>query len=251
MGRMHIGTSGWNYRHWRGAFYPDNLRRADWLDYYARRFESVEINASFYRLPEKDTLRAWMRRVPGDFLFALKASRYLTHMKKLKPAPEGRQRLFAAARTLGRHLGPILFQLPPNWRANPPRLDEFISSLPSGGRYAFEFRDESWWCEEVYAVLEHHGAAAVWFDLEARRSALAETADFCYLRWHGPGEKAYTGRYGRKRLRALAKTIRGWSRSGQDVYVYFDNDAAGHAPGDALTLAALLGEQHDQRDAAI
>ncbi len=241
MGRIRIGTSGWSYAHWQGPFYPDDLPRGDWLDYYAKRLTSVEINASFYRLPKESTLRDWAKRVPRDFLFAFKASRYLTHMKKLKPAAESQQRMFECAQVLGSCLGPILFQLPPNWRTNPARLDEFISALPRRRRrYAFEFRDESWWCDEVFGILERHDVAAVWFDLEGRRSPRVDTADFRYVRWHGPGERAYTGRYGRNRLRPLARRVREWSAAGQDVYVYFDNDEAGHAATDALALADMV-----------
>lgn len=240
MKRIWIGTSGWSYDHWRGAFYPDDLPRDEWLDYYAERLSSVEINASFYRLPAEDTLRDWARRVPKDFLFAFKASRYLTHMKKLKPTAEGRKRMFESAGALGAKLGPILFQLPPNWHANPERLDDFIAALPRRHRYAFEFRDESWWSEEVFEVLERNGAAAVWSDIERRRSPVVDTADFRYVRWHGPGESAYTGRYGHSRLQPLARRIEEWNAAGQEVFVYFDNDEAGYAPADALALQKML-----------
>lgn len=240
MSRILIGTSGWSYDHWRGAFYPGDLPHGQWLGYYAGHLASVEINASFYRLPSVDTLREWKRQVPAGFMFAFKASRYLTHMKKLRPAPEGLARMLACAEVLGSQLGPILFQLPPRWRANPERLDEFLGALPRGHRYAFELRDASWWCDDVYGILEHHAAAVVWFDMEKRRSPLADTASFRYVRWHGPGKEAYTGRYGRNRLRPLARRVREWRANGQDVYIYFDNDEAGYAPSDALALRDML-----------
>ena len=240
MSRILVGTSGWSYAHWRGAFYPPGVRHEAWLRYYAERLASVEINAGFYRLPAADTVRAWARQVPAGFVFAFKASRYLTHMKKLLPAPEGVARMLACAEALGPRLGPILFQLPPRWRANPGRLAEFLGALPGKHRYAFELRDESWWCDEVYDVLERHDAATVWFDMERRRSPLVDTASFRYVRWHGPGAEAYTGRYGRNRLRPLARHAREWCANGQDAYVYFDNDADGHAPADALALREML-----------
>ncbi len=242
MSRIRIGTSGWSYAHWRGPFYPAEVPHDAWLRYYAERLASVEINASFYRLPSADTVRAWARQVPAGFAFAFKASRYLTHMKKLRPAPEGVARMLACAELLGPRLGPILFQLPPHWRANAARLEDFLEALPKQHRYAFELRDESWWRDEIYEILERHDAATVWFDLEKRRSPVVDTASFRYVRWHGPGDEAYTGRYGRNRLRPLARHAREWRKKEQDVYVYFDNDEAGHAPADALALRDMLEE---------
>lgn len=240
MGRIRIGTSGWSYDHWQGPFYPDDLSHGEWLGYYAGRFRGVEINASFYRLPSADTLRGWSRRVPADFAFAFKASRFLTHMKKLKPAPDSLAAMLSRARVLRSRLGPILFQLPPHWHANPGRLADFLDALPRRHRYAFEFRDASWWSDRVFALLERHGAAAVWFDLEGRRSPVVDTAAFRYVRWHGPGTEAYTGRYGGNRLRPLARRAREWREAGQDVYIFFDNDEAGYAPADALALQRML-----------
>lgn len=240
MARVCIGTSGWVYDHWRGSFYPDTLARRDWLGYYADRFASVEINGSFYRLPSEETLRAWARETPPGFRFAFKASRYLTHMKKLKPAEESLRLLLDRARILGARLGPILFQLPPRWRTNPDRLAHFLEGLPGLYRYAFEFRDESWWDDEIYDLLRRHGAATVWVDMAGARSPVVNTARFRYVRWHGPGEAAYTGRYGRNRLRPLAARVREWTAAGQDVYVYFDNDEEGYAPSDGLALQQML-----------
>lgn len=240
MSRIRIGTSGWSYDHWRGAFYPGDMPHGQWLGYYAGCLASVEINASFYRLPSTNTLREWRHQVPRGFVFAFKASRYLTHMKKLRPAPEGLARMLACAEVLEQQLGPILFQLPPRWRANPERLDEFLDALPKGHRYAFELRDESWWRDDVYDILQRHDAATVWFDMEKRRPPIADTASFRYVRWHGPGEEAYTGRYGRNRLRPLARQAREWHANGQDVYIYFDNDEGGYAPADALALQDML-----------
>lgn len=242
MNRIRIGTSGWSYAHWRGAFYPAGVPHDTWLRYYADRLASVEINASFYRLPSTDTVHAWKRQVPAGFVFAFKASRYLTHMKKLRPAPEAVARMLACAEALGPRLGPILFQLPPRWRADPERLEAFLGALPKKHRYAFELRDESWWSDGICDILRRHDAATVWFDMEKRRSPVVDTASFRYVRWHGPGEDAYTGRYGRNRLRPLARHAREWRENGQDVYVYFDNDEAGYAPADALALRGMLND---------
>jgi len=242
MSRILIGTSGWSYDHWQGSFYPPDLAHRQWLHYYASRLASVEINASFYRLPSADTLGEWLRQVPAEFVFAFKASRYLTHMKKLHPAPDALGRLFTCAEVLGAQLGPILFQLPPRWHANPARLEEFLATLPKRYRYAFELRDESWWCDAVYEILARHDVATVWFDIEKRRSPLVDTASFRYVRWHGPGADAYTGRYGRRRLRALARQAREWHQDGRDAYVYFDNDEDGYAPADALALNDILDD---------
>lgn len=240
MSRAWIGTSGWSYAHWRGSFYPEALAERQWLGYYGERLASVEINSSFYRLPAAATLRTWVRQVPRDFRFAFKASRYLTHMKKLKPAPDGRARLLECAGVLGRSLGPILFQLPPRWKVNAERLGEFVAALPRRFRYAFELRDASWWDDAVFETLRRHQVATVWFDLEQRRSPVVDTARFRYVRWHGPGASAYTGRYGSNRLRPLARLAAEWLAAGQDVYVYFDNDQAGYAPADAMALRAML-----------
>ena len=242
MAPYRIGTSGWTYRHWRGRFYPCGLAQREWLRYYAAHFASVEIDSSFYRLPSAHTLSEWAAAVPAEFVFAFKASRYLTHMKKLKPAARSVHAMLARAEVLGARLGPILFQLPPNWHADPARLDAFLGRLPRGRRYAFEFRDPSWWCDTVSEVLHRHRAATVWSDIARRRAPVADTADFRYVRWHGPGAEPYTGRYGRNRLRPLARRLREWSAAGEDVYVYFDNDEAGYAAADARALAAMLAE---------
>jgi uncharacterized protein YecE (DUF72 family) len=141
---------------------------------------------------------------------------------------------------LGPRLGPILFQLPPHWHADAGRLAAFLGSAPRGYRYAFEFRDESWWSDAIFAILERYGAAAVWSDFPRRRAPIVNTADFRYVRWHGPSEKPYTSCYGRNRLRPLARKIREWNAAGEEVFVYFDNDQAGYAPADAATLRAML-----------
>ncbi|MBI4774439.1 MAG: DUF72 domain-containing protein [Deltaproteobacteria bacterium] len=169
-GTIHIGTSGWHYHHWKGPFYPDYLSAEDMLPYYSGRFHTVEINNSFYRLPKKTTLERWKETVPPDFVFSLKASRYITHMKKLKDPSKGVPPLLEAAGVLGEKLGPVLFQLPPRWRMNPERLDPFLQFLSSDFRYAFEFRDPSWFADAVYETLAKHGAAFCIYHMEERLS---------------------------------------------------------------------------------
>jgi uncharacterized protein YecE (DUF72 family) len=236
---VRIGTSGWNYPHWKEAFYPQGLPASEWLGYYAERFSTVEINATFYRLPEEGTLDAWRDAVPESFCFAVKASRYITHMKKLKDPERSTGRFFEAIDRLGDRLGPVLFQLPPRWHADPDRLSGFLKALPAGYRYVFEFRDESWWSDEVADLLREHGAAFCIFDLDRRTTPLTITTDFVYLRWHG-ADGAYRGRYDKAALDEWAAAIAGWRREGKPVYGYFDNDAEAQAPADARRLIDRL-----------
>lgn len=235
--RLHIGTSGWCYPHWRGPFYPADLPESAWLDYYSRRFASVEVNRSFYRLPSRANFQAWHDATPADFVFAVKASRLITHMKKLTDPDRTLPPLLDAVAGLGAKLGPLLFQLPPRWRANPARLEAFLATLPVGIRAAFEFRDPTWHTDPVLALLARHGAAFCVYDLAGFQSPRAVTADFVYLRLHGP-DAAYQGRYGTRRLAEWAAWLR--DQSVGAAHVYFDNDQAAHAVADALELRAML-----------
>ncbi len=236
---IRIGTSGWHYNHWKGTFYPEKLSAAKMLDYYIGKFDTVEINNSFYRLPLETTFEEWKNAVPKDFLFAVKASRYITHMKKLKNPETGFRKFFDRVVFLGRKLGPILFQLPPHWQSDPERLDCFLEYLPRELRYAFEVRDPSWFSDSVTAVLKKHNAAFCIYDFDRRLSPRTVTADFVYVRLHGP-EGRYTGSYSQETLADWAQTFRSWSRQRKDVYCYFDNDQAGYAAKDALRLKALV-----------
>lgn len=228
-GTIHIGTSGWHYDHWKGPFYPDDMPTADYLAFYAERFRSAEINNSFYRLPSKETLRQWRDTVGNGFVFAFKASRYLTHMKKLKDPEEPLQNVYDAAEALGDALGPILFQLPPRWRFNAERLEHFLETLSDDHRHVFEFRDESWFDERAYDLLRDHNAAFCLYELAGRQSPRETTADFVYVRLHGPGAEKYQGRYDRQALGGWAGALTAWSDSVGDVYLYFDNDEKGYA----------------------
>jgi uncharacterized protein YecE (DUF72 family) len=237
----YIGTSGWHYDHWKGPFYPSGFPKDAFLEYYAACFCTTEINNSFYRLPEKKTLLRWRDAVPEGFVFSVKASRYLTHMKKLKDPREPLERLLDRVSVLGNKLGPILFQLPPRWGSNPERLEDVLEILPEGQRYAFEFRDPSWFDDKNYDLLRNYGSSFCVYDLDGKTSPKEITADFAYVRLHGP-DGPYRGRYGPERLAGWAGTLSAWLKEGLDVYCYFDNDEAGYAAQDALRLQQMMRE---------
>jgi uncharacterized protein YecE (DUF72 family) len=238
-GGVHVGTSGWNYDHWKEVFYPSDLSSDRWLRFYGNSLQSVEINNSFYSLPEEKTFENWREETPEDFIFAVKASRYITHMKKLKEPVEAVRRFMDRVDVLDEKLGPLLFQLPPRWRCNPERLDSFLELLPRNHRYSFEFRDRSWFREEVYDILRTHGVALCIYQLSGFLSPKELTADFTYIRLHGPGV-AYEGSYNTETLAGWADALSSWSRRGVPVYCYFDNDQRGYAVQNALQLQAML-----------
>jgi uncharacterized protein YecE (DUF72 family) len=235
---IHIGCSGWQYRHWRGDFYPADLPQSRWLEHYAERFDTVEINNTFYRLPETKTFAEWGRRVPAGFRYAVKASRFLTHLKKLKDPDEPIRRFFTRAKRLGSAFGPVLYQLPPNWLVNLDRLETFLKALPPGRRHAIEFRDPSWCSDEVFARLEHYNVALCLHDMPGSATGMLPVGPFVYVRFHGP--RKYTGRYSDHVLDAWAEWLAGRARAGLPVYAYFNNDAGGHAPRDAVRLREAL-----------
>ena len=237
-GTIHIGTSGWHYPHWVGPFYPKRLPGNQFLSYYTRYFETVEINNTFYHLPTIQTLRDWRAGTPKGFLFACKGSRFITHMKKLKDPRQGLERLIQTIEVLGEKLGPILFQLPPRWRINLTRLDDFLKALPPKYRFAFEFRDQSWFDQTIYDLLAKYHAAFCLYNLAGRWSPEIVTADFVYIRLHGPDGR-YQGEYGEKILRVWAKKCERWSSEGKDVWCYFDNDQNGYAAKDARKLKQM------------
>ncbi|HSB76768.1 MAG TPA: DUF72 domain-containing protein, partial [Terriglobales bacterium] len=238
MARVHIGTSGWHYNHWRGPFYPEKLPAPKMLDFYFARFDTVELNNSFYKLPSVETFANWRQATPPGFCFAVKASRFLTHNKKLKDPRGALQNFLPRAEALQEKLGPILFQLPPRWRVNLERLQEFLAALPRSHHYAFEFREPSWNIPEVYDALRRHNAAYCIFELDCFTSPMEITADFTYVRLHGPGGR-YQGCYSQATLEEWAARIAAWSKL-RDIYVYFDNDQAGYAAGNALELKRLV-----------
>jgi uncharacterized protein YecE (DUF72 family) len=241
MAEIRIGTSGWHYKHWIGRYYPERLPSSKMLGFYEQDFDTVEINNSFYRLPPPQAVKEWRDSTPPNFIFAAKGSRFLTHMKKLKDPEAGLQKFFDHIELLEPKLGPVLFQLPPNWEVNPERLAHFLEVLPRHHRYAFEFRNPTWNTPEILQLLRSGNAAYCAFDLAGYQSPVEITADFTYLRLHGPGGK-YQGTYNDETLRHWAQRIRGFPADLKTVYVYFDNDDSGYAPRDALRLRELVTE---------
>ncbi len=243
--RYWIGTSGWVYSHWRGPFYPQDLPAAKWLDYFYRRFTTVELNASFYRLPKEQTWRNWGLKVPAGFRFAVKASRYITHIKRLNDCEEPLETFLDRARLLGDALGPVLYQMPPNFHRTPEnsdRLAYFLSLLPYDVRHVFEFRHASWFDAETFALLRIHNVGFCAFHMVDRETPLEATTDFAYLRFHGTAG-LYGGSYSDEQLAGWARRLRDLPDDVRDVYVYFNNDTLGHAVANAQTLASLLSAQ--------
>lgn len=244
-GEIHIGTSGWYYDHWKGPFYPGDIAKKNFLDFYQNVFATVEINNVFYHLPTIENLFDWYEAVPDDFVYAVKASRYITHVKRLKSVEDSCSAFMDRMEILGDKLGPILFQLPPKWNCNIERLSHFLGILPRGMRYVFEFRDPSWFNNEVYQILRSYNAACCIYHLADFLSPKEITGDFVYVRLHGP-EGSYKGKYSDAVLTKWAKQFQQWSRSGITVYCYFDNDEAGFAAMNALTLINLI-KKNDTR----
>lgn len=237
---MRVGTSGWIYPHWRGAFYPRELAGGRWFEHYSRTFDTVEINNTFYRLPDAGTFDAWREQAPAGFVYAVKASRFLTHMKKLKDPAEPLARLIERARRLGEHLGPVLYQLPPRWRADEARLKAFCRTLPPGLEHVIEFRDPSWLGERILALLEEHAVSLCVHDLLPAHPRRI-TGRIVYVRLHGHGAR-YAGSYPREQLRSWARWLTE-DAADRPAYVYFDNDRDAHAVRNALTLRALLPDR--------
>lgn len=240
MADVRIGCSGWSYKDWRGPFYPPEVKVRDQLRFYASQFDTAEINASFYRLPTQKAVAAWREAVPDGFLFAWKASRYLTHNKKLNDPEESLDLIVGRMAPLGDRFGPILFQLPPSLSLNRERLAHFLDLLPKGRRCTIEFRHPSWYAPEVFRLLEAHDVALCVSDHHDAPSPWEATASFVYVRAHGPGGRYY-GRYAEPELEALARAVRGWRKAGKAVFCYFDNDIKSAAPQDARRLIALTG----------
>jgi uncharacterized protein YecE (DUF72 family) len=236
---LFIGTSGWSYDHWSGVFYPPGLPSDQRLAHYTGHLSSTEINSSFYNLPSEKTVATWRETVPQGFVFAAKASRYITHMKKLKDPDTGVSHFLARMSLLGDRLGPILFQLPPRWRFNADRLGSFLAALGSGFRYAFELRDPSWLNDRTYELLSRYGVAYCIYELGGFLSPTEVTADFVYIRLHGPAAP-YQGDYDTRILTGWAGAICGWLEEGLQVYCYFDNDEAGYAVRNAIELQEML-----------
>jgi uncharacterized protein YecE (DUF72 family) len=240
VGAVRIGCSGWNYRSWRESFYPPKTPPSRWLEHYASVFDTVEVNTTFYRLPSRDSVARWVEQTPDGFTFALKASRYLTHVKRLTEMREGVRRYYERIEPLAESpkLGPIVWQLPPNFRRDDARLAGALEALPPG-RHCFEFRHESWFVPEVYAALRAHGAALVIGDRRGLDFQTHElTADWTLVRFHH-GTRGRRGNYSPGEIEEWAARIARWRRR-IDVYAYFNNDWEEFAPHNALALRRLL-----------
>lgn len=248
MARLLIGTSGWTYSSWKGVFYPSDLPSRHYLEFYAREFPSTEVNYSFYHLPRPSTYEKWAAQVPDEFIFALKASRFITHIKRLVDVEEAWATFVQNALVLGSHLGPILLQFPPSFRCDRRKLAAFLGNAHRPApksqpvQLAFEFRHESWFSEQTYALLSRHNAALCIADSPRYPRKDLLTADFVYLRFHGRTD-LFASKYTESELADEARRIRRYLRDGRDVYVYFNNDALGHAVANARTLIHLVGER--------
>jgi uncharacterized protein YecE (DUF72 family) len=240
MAHILIGTSGWHYDSWRGPFFPKGLPLKNQLQYYASQFPTTELNGVFYRTPTPEAVRSWEEQTGKNFVFAWKASKFITHWKRLSGnSVNSLELLEDRLALLGGKAGPILFQLPPNFSANADRLAAFLKLLSKRRRYTFEFRHPSWYCQPIFRLLSRHNISLCISDHHDAPSPWRRTADFAYVRGHGPGGR-YRGHYRRATLADRAKRIRSWKNQGCDVYVYFDNDQKSAAPADALKLRQLL-----------
>ena len=240
-GTAHVGCSGWVYKDWRGVVYPDALPQRRWFEHYASMFDTVEINNTFYRLPPPETVERWREQAPPGFVYAVKLGGFGSHRMKLRDAASWLPNHLDRVSRLGWSMGPNLVQLPPRWKRNVERLDEFLSAAPKELRWAVELRDQSWVDDEVFAVLARHGAALCIHDLLPDHPWV-RTADWAYVRFHGPNaiEEPYNGRYGGRRLARPAARLTEWLDAECDVYAYFNNDWYGHAVTDARWLRARL-----------
>ncbi|OGW53462.1 MAG: hypothetical protein A2Y81_04245 [Nitrospirae bacterium RBG_13_43_8] len=242
MADLKIGCSGFLYEHWRKNFYPNDLSKSYWLEYYSRHFSTVELNVTFYKLPDRETFLKWYYSTPEDFVFSLKGSRFITHIKKLKDCAEPLDAFFSRATLLKEKLGAILWQLPPTFAADIERLKDFIEMLnPYCLRNTFEFRNKTWMDKKVFDLLKKEKSALCMADWPDFLDKLPLTADFVYMRRHGE-EGSYATSYSTESLEKDAKKIKSYLRQKKDVFIYFNNDAFGYAPKNALDLATLIGK---------
>ncbi|MFX1314622.1 MAG: DUF72 domain-containing protein [Promethearchaeota archaeon] len=241
-----ISTSGWMYNHWKGPFYPEKFPNSKMLKYYVKKFDTVEINSTFYRLPSINTVQKWMNETPEHFIFAIKANQFITHRKYLKDGQETTKKFFDIIKTLNHKLGPILFQLPPNWRINIERLKEFVEILPKQYLYTFEMRNASWYIQEVFDLLKKYNIALCIHDFTGDLLLEKITANFVYLRFHGPLD-LYYGKYSSTHLNQWAEKISKWLKQKIKVFAYFNNDAYGWAVENALEIKKILDNYDKSR----
>ena len=237
--KYYIGTSGWVYAHWRDVFYPPKLPQSKWLEFYTGHFSTVELNNSFYRLPSEQAFSNWRATSPEGFRYAVKVSRFITHIKRLKDVAEPAETFLQRARHLNEKLGPLLYQLPPNMHRNDERLESFLRLLPKGPRHVIEFRHQSWLDEGVFDILRRHEIGFCVFDMPGLPCPLLSTADFAYIRFHG-SSGLYFSCYSNEELEDWARRISGLAKDLDTVYIYFNNDAEGFAIKNAQTMAERL-----------
>lgn len=244
-GKAFIGCSGFSYAHWRGNFYPETLAQGKWLEYYAEKFNTVELNVTFYRLPEPSTFMSWQERTPKGFIFVVKGSKLITHLKELKEVEEPLGQLVDRAKILKNKLGMFLWQLKPSHKLDVERLEDFTELLKKkapGSWHAFEFRNSTWFTDSVYTLLKRQKMTFCFADWPTDFPEPSDDFPYIYLRRHGPAGQAYRGCYTKEQLSTLAQKIKGWLIQGKDVYVYFNNDIGGYAPQNALQLKQMLKE---------
>ncbi len=233
----HIGCSGWSYKEWKGDFYPEDLPASKWFEYYAKHFNTVELNNTFYRLPTENAVKNWHGRSPEGFQFSAKASQHITHYQRLKDIEDGLAKFYASLAGLKNKLGPVLFQLPASVKRDGELLENFLSKLPKTHAHVMELRSSTWWEKEVYGLLEKYSVGFCIYHREKTTSAIVTTSDNLYLRFHGTGAR-YTGSYDTKTLKKWAKIIK--ESGAKDAWVYFNNSAKSEAPMDALSLRKIL-----------
>jgi uncharacterized protein YecE (DUF72 family) len=243
---IRIGTSGWYYQHWRELFYPDDLPKSEWFEYYAQRFNTVEINNTFYHQPKEKSVQRWHDLAPPDFLYAAKANRFITHVKKLKDCSEQLQRFFDNINLLKRKLKPVLFQIPPNLHKDTERLEAFLKLLPKNRIAVFEFRHKSWYSEDVYKLLEKFNVGFCIHDMSGKESPRIVTSDTIYIRFHGTSGR-YSGSYPESQLQNWAEWIKAHAKNIRGIFAYFNNDAQAHAIKNAKRLKELLYSKHNRK----
>ncbi len=239
MTQYYIGTSGWHYDDWRGRFYPEKLAKAKWLEFYAQHFNTLELNNTFYHLPSENAFKNWYGSSPPDFTFALKISRYTTHIKRLKDCKEEIKKFISRAELLKEKLGPLLYQLPPGLHRDDDRLTDFLKILPRGLKHVIEFRHDSWFTDEVYDILRRYKVGFCVFDMPKLTSPIIATTDFTYVRFHG-SESLYSSRYTDEEMADWAKKIKRLAKNLKFIYIYFNNDIAGYALENAATIRKFL-----------
>jgi uncharacterized protein YecE (DUF72 family) len=232
---IRIGTSGWHYDHWKQLFYPSKLPKSKWFEYYSKHFDTVEINNTFYQLPKQETFKNWRTQAPKNFLYTVKANRYITHIKRLKRPEEPLKNFLERARLLKEHHGPVLYQLPPNFHRDLDRMKNFLQVLPKKMTAIFEFRHESWFSEDTYRLLNEFNAAFCIHDLVDVPTPRVITGDVIYIRFHGPTDK-YAGNYSKSALKNWAKWIKDNIKGKKAVFAYFNNDYNAYAIRNAKTL---------------